>query len=223
MASPRDQGFSSGSRIAVITELPMYRAGVAHVLCEHYPALRIEEGSSVQNALQIAASQPVDIMLLDPSLAEEGIAIVATFSRNWPTIKLVILTTSELEQDVSRALGLGARGYLLKRASAEELLSALASVAKGEVYLSPALGARLIGRSLGTRFRQFCGTEELTRREIEILKLVSAGATNKEIACALGIREKTVKFHMTNTMEKLRVRNRVEAVVAMRDRWRASA
>jgi len=211
--------------IAIVDRQPLFRAGIAHVLRSHHGIEVVAEGESAMDALRIASERPIDIMLLDLSIPGGGMQALTSLSHTWPAIKLVVLTASEREEDVSNALRCGVRGYILKHVNESDLLGALQAVANGEVYLTPSLGARLLARTAANA--SFVTTvptlAELTARETQILTQVSVGATNKEIARRFNISDKTVKYYMTNIMKKLQVRNRVEAVVIMRDRAHTSA
>jgi DNA-binding NarL/FixJ family response regulator len=215
--------------IAIVDRQPLFRMGVAHALGSQTGIQIVDQGETGTDALQIAGSRPVDIMLLDPNVQGGGMQMLSSLTRSWPVIKLVVLTASEQEEDVSSALRCGARGYLLKHVKDNELVTALRAVAQGEVYLTPSLGARLFARTAaGTSTSTSTGLSSLTvanltPRENQILTQVSLGATNKEIAISLNISEKTVKYYMTNIMQKLQVRNRVEAVIIMRDKARMLA
>jgi two-component system nitrate/nitrite response regulator NarL len=139
-----------------------------------------------------------------------------------PVVKIVMLTVSEHDDDVLSALQVGARGYILKGIGGDELISIVRSVKRGESYVSPDLAARLLvearsGNSHGAAPDPIDG---LTAREEQILKLVSRGLSNKEIGRDLDLQEKTVKHYMTNILQKLQVRNRVEAALLARDRFR---
>jgi two-component system, NarL family, nitrate/nitrite response regulator NarL len=207
-------------RLAVIDAQPLFRAGVTSTLRAFKAVETVVEGESAADALQIAGKMAIDVMLIDLAIAGGGADAVATITRMWPATRLIIITASERAEDVSAALQCGARGYLLKQANGTELFHAVRSVLNGEVYLTPSLGARLFAQSQAQQSRQATGIAniDLTPREDQILSQVSVGATNKEIALKLNISEKTVKYYMTNIMQKLHVRNRVEAVVAARKR-----
>jgi DNA-binding NarL/FixJ family response regulator len=127
-----------------------------------------------------------------------------------------MLTVSESEEHVSQALAAGAQGYVLKGTSGPELIHTMRAVARGESYVSPSLAARLLTMSRRTPqvSNEDSDRADLTPREEGILDHVALGMTNKEIARRLSISEKTVKHYMTNIMQKLHVRNRVEAVLA---------
>ena len=145
-----------------------------------------------------------------------GIESARTIARDYPVVKTIMLTVSESEEHVAQALAAGAQGYVLKGASGPELINTLRAVSRGESYVPPGLAARLL--TLARRSSQ-AGSKEgdlpaMTKREHGILELVAHGQTNKEIAKTLSISEKTVKHYMTSIMEKLQVRNRVEAVLA---------
>ncbi len=125
-----------------------------------------------------------------------------------------MLTVSEQDDDVHAALKAGALGYVLKGVGGAELIRVVREVANGAAYVSPALAARLLkdaGEPAVARPASIL--ETLTGREREILDLVANGKSNKEVARALDLQEKTVKHYMTNILKKLRVRNRVEAAI----------
>ncbi len=184
------------------------------------------EGQSAADALILAERHPLDLMLLDLEIAGRGAETVLAMSRLWPAVRLVALTNLDQEADVAGALRLGVSGYILKSVDTAELVSALRTIATGGVYLTPSLGARLLTRGnngASPHAPSRMAVARLTPREDEILAEVSVGATNKEIAKKLKITEKTVKYFMTNIMQKLHVRNRVEAVVAARSRYAGAA
>jgi two-component system nitrate/nitrite response regulator NarL len=133
-----------------------------------------------------------------------------------------MLTVSEHDDDVLSALQAGARGYILKGVGGEELVGIVRAVNRGESYVSPDLAARLLVevRSGNTRDAASDPVAGLTAREEQILKLVSRGLSNKEVGRDLDLREKTIKHYMTNILQKLQVRNRVEAAIMVRERFR---
>lgn len=221
----KQSGDGAGISVAIVDKQPMFRAGIVHVLGSHKQLSVVAEGGSAMDAMRIAREMPVDIMLLDLDIPGGGMQVLTGLSQTWPAIRLVVLTASEQQADVASAMQCGARGYILKDVSPSDLVAALSAVGAGEVYLTPSLGARLLARpsSAAATSSPPHKFEDLTTRETQILTQVSVGATNKEIARRLNITEKTVKFYMTNIMQKLQVRNRVEAVVVMRDRTRTSA
>ena len=121
-----------------------------------------------------------------------------------------MLTVSEDEADLFRAIKAGAQGYLLKNLEAPQLRSMLEGVARGEPAITPATAARIIDEFLRTPGVSQQASQHLTDRELEVLKLVTVGLRNREIAVELGISENTVKFHLKNIVEKLHAQNRAE-------------
>jgi DNA-binding NarL/FixJ family response regulator len=138
-------------------------------------------------------------------------------------VRIVILTASDSDSDVAAMLRLGVHGYLLKGCTGQEIVRAVQRVYAGEFYVTPSLATRLLTEITMPAEKAGDGSEELSSREEIILAQVSKGLTNKEIARALNLREKTVKHYMTNIMQKLGVRNRLEAVLVGQKRQRPSA
>jgi len=202
--------------VAVVDDHPLFREGVAHSLRMQPGVSLVAEGATAADALAIAADLP-DVMLLDVSMPGGGIAALQAIAAAYPVVKVVMLTVSEDEEDVTAALRAGARGYVLKGVAARELVGIVRAVAAGEVYVTPALATSLLVEltSPSTRLPT-SPLDELTDRERQIVELVAGGDSNKEIASQLGLSEKTVKHHMTNILQKLQVRNRVEAALIAR-------
>jgi DNA-binding NarL/FixJ family response regulator len=205
-------------QIAIIDDHPLFREGVAHTL-QSQPGLEVvAEGASAADAIRIAGESLPDVMLLDVSMPGGGLHAARTIAASYPVVKVVMLTVSEHEDDVTAALRAGARAYVLKGVAARELVSILRSVAAGEVYVTPSLAASLLFELTGggAGAPPASPLDELTERERQILERVAAGDSNKEIAAQLHLSEKTVKHHMTNILQKLQVRNRVEAALLAR-------
>ncbi|MGX7875938.1 response regulator [Mesorhizobium sp. ORM6] len=207
-------------RIAIVDDHPLFREGVTRSLSEIGGFEMVGEGATAQDAERIASTVQPDILLLDISMPGGGLAAVQGILADHPAQKIVMLTVSEANADVTAALNAGVRGYVLKGVGSRALADILRNVAAGESYLSPTLSARLLSdlQSLqpasGTvvdRLRQ------LTERQTEILRLVAEGLSNKEVALRLELQEKTVKHHMTGVLSKLNVRNRTEAALMMRE------
>jgi two-component system, NarL family, nitrate/nitrite response regulator NarL len=206
-------------RIAVIDDHPLFRDGAMQALTNACGMEVVGEGATAADALKLARDLAPDIILLDVVLPGGGVEAAAAIARNCPRVRIVMLTASENEQHVASALQAGARGYILKGSSESEIIETVRAVFRGESYVAPSLGARLLMR---TRKHvepidsdDMC---ELTSREEEILSLLSRGKTNKEIARGLNCTERSVKHHMTNIMRKSNVRNRVEAALKYRQR-----
>jgi two-component system nitrate/nitrite response regulator NarL len=158
-----------------------------------------------------------DIMLLDMNMPGSGLTAIGRISELCPAIKLIVLTVQEDHDTVTQALKLGARAYALKGVGASELVDIVRAVHDGGSYVSPSLAAKLLA-NFSRPDRKGSGQgpiETLTAREEQILVLLGKGLRNKEIARQLDLKEKTVKHYVTNILQKLQLRNRVEAAVLL--------
>jgi len=203
-------------RVAIIDDHPLFREGVVHTLRSSRVLQVVGEGGTADDAVRIAREELPDIVLLDVSMPGGGIEAARSIARVCPIIKMIMLTVSESEQDVAQALEAGVKGYVLKGTSGSELLKTMFAISRGESYVTPGLAARLLTHVTRQEPARAAALPELTEREAQILAQVARGLTNKEIARALSLSEKTVKHHMTNVMQKLQVRNRVEAAMVFR-------
>ena len=204
-------------RIAVIDDHPMFREGTVRTLMDAVGFEVVGEGASATDAVASARESIPDVMLLDLHLPGGGINAAANISQACPNVRVIALTASEDEEDVTAALNAGARGYLLKGSSGYEVVETVRAIVRGESYVAPHLAARLLINK-GNRIEAIADGKlrNLTSREEEIFALVSQGKSNKEVARRLNCTDRTVKHHMTNIMQKLNVRNRVEAVLKFR-------
>jgi DNA-binding NarL/FixJ family response regulator len=203
-------------RIVVVDDHPLFREGVATTLASYPDIEVVGEGCSADEALRLARDMLPDVLLLDVSMPGGGVNAARTIAAAYPVIRIVMLTVSEHEEDVLRSLKAGARGYILKGVTARELVGIVRAVHSGESYVTPALAASLLAdfNEEGSDASSDGGPlDELTTRERQILELLATGRSNKEIARSLELAEKTVKHYVTNILEKLQVRNRVEAAV----------
>ena len=206
-------------RIVVADDHPLYRDGVASTLDAQPDMTVVGQGSTAAEAEAIAKRELPDIALLDITMPGGGLTAAGAIAETCPVTKIVMLTVSEDEDDVLEAFRLGARAYILKGVSSGELVSILRSVADGDVYVTPALASRVLSEMSGHGGEsKTTGILDLvTERERQILELVASGDSNKEIAYGLGISEKTVKHYMTNILQTLHARNRVEAALLAHD------
>lgn len=206
-------------RIIVADDHPLFRGGVVRTLTEGAGPEGagfevLGEAGTADEAVALVEQHMPDLALLDISMPGGGIAAAREIGRRFPAVRIVMLTVSEADDDVLAALKAGARGYVPKGVGAAELRSVLRSVASGASWVPPTLAARL----LATLQAPGPGPAELSRREEDILRLVACGLSNKEVARRLDLQEKTVKHYMTNILQKLQVRNRVEAALVARER-----
>jgi DNA-binding NarL/FixJ family response regulator len=206
-------------RVGVVDDHPLFREGVVHLLKRVDGMEVVAEGATSADALRIAAEHAPNVMLLDLSIAGGGIEAAEGVARASPDTQVIVLTASEDEVHVASALKAGARGYMLKGTNGQELISVVQTIVGGNSYVAPNLAARLLSKK-----RESIADDDLdglTARETEVVSFIRRGMSNKEIARAFNCSERTVKHHMTNIMQKLNVRNRVQ--VALRCQRREGA
>jgi DNA-binding NarL/FixJ family response regulator len=209
----------TGIRVAVIDDHPLFREGVIRSLGEIDGFDIVAEGGSRDEALQIIKDHCPDVLLMDISMPGSGLDAVSGALEACPSLKIIMLTVSEANDDIAKALRLGAKGYVLKGIGSRSLADVVKTVASGESYVSPSLSARLIAGMSEAReaSEKRDLMAELTEREQQVLNLVASGLSNKRVAIQLDLHEKTVKHHMTRILAKLKVTNRTEAALALRD------
>jgi two-component system nitrate/nitrite response regulator NarL len=207
-------------RIIVADDHPIYRDGVVKSLEETGEFRVVGTASSAKEAARLAEVKHPDIALLDLSMPGGGLAAVKAISAAGSAKYVAMLTVSEEDGHVSDALKFGAIAYILKGVSASELRKVLKGVMEGEAHVSPSLAAKVLtDMSREDPSTPASPLEDLTKREEDILRLVSKGQSNKEVAIALDLQEKTVKHYMTVIMGKLHARNRVEAALIAHEVW----
>ncbi|MBK9053071.1 MAG: response regulator transcription factor [Chloroflexi bacterium] len=200
-------------RILIVDDHPLFRDGVAASLSREEDCLIVGQGSTGEEAFDLAGELLPDVLLLDISMpGEGGIAAAHRIAAAYPIIRIMMLTVSEDEDDLMNALRAGARGYVLKGISAGQLATAIRLVADGGVYISPTLAGSVLFEMTHSPAEPD-PFNELTSREKEILQRVAQGLTNREIGDQLSLAEKTIKHYMTNVLQKLHVRSRVQAVL----------
>ena len=208
-------------RVGVVDDHPLYRDGVIFALESEADMEIIAQGETAGDAYQIALDQSPDVLLLDMNMPGGGINAVAKIALRCPSTKTLMLTVVDDEDEVRNVLRKGARGYLLKGTSSSELVNAIRVVSRGQNYVSPSFAAQLI-MSRGAEesvSRDTTGIfPELSEREAQILLLIHRGLSNRLVGDELGLTEKTVKGYVTSIMEKLHVRNRLEAAMIATER-----
>ena len=200
-------------RILVADDHPLFREGVVHSLSAEVDFEVVGQASSGEDALRLALELLPDIVLLDIGMPGwGGIVAAAKIATACPASRIVMLTVLEDEDKLLASFKAGARAYVLKGVSAHDLAKVVRSVAQGEVYVTPSLAAGILV-TLSRNHSPNDPLEGLTERESEILKLVGRGMTNRAIGEQLHLSEKTIKHYVTNILDKLHVRSRVEAAM----------
>jgi two-component system, NarL family, response regulator len=190
-------------RILIVDDHPVVRAGLTSMLGTQKEIEVIATASSGDEALESLERTEADVMLLDlrmPGLS--GVKTIQEIRRSGHLIRIIVLTSFETDEDIYRAIQAGAQGYLLKDTSLKEMIEAIKSVHSGKRYIPRDIAARLAERMMRT---------ELTARELEILRVLAKGLTNKQIGKVLSISQNTVKNHVNSVIEKLEVSDRTEA------------
>jgi two-component system, NarL family, nitrate/nitrite response regulator NarL len=207
--------------ILVVDDHPLFRQGVVNSLGTD-PGFRIVgEASSGEEALALTTALLPDLVLLDVSMPGwGGIVTAEKIATACPATTIVMLTGSDDKDKLLAALKAGARAYVLKGVSAKELASVVRTAIAGEVYVSPSIAIEMLV-SL-THGKAPDPLQELTDREREILALIGTGMTNREIGDKVCLSEKTIKHYVTNILQKLQVRSRVEAALIASRQERAA-
>jgi len=231
-------------RVLLADDQPLFRRAIGTLIGEQPDFAVIGEAENGLEAVEKAHALGPDLIVMDVEMpVMDGVEAVRLIRDQLPTVKVVMLTVSEAEDNLFDAIRFGAHGYLLKDLRPEQLYDMLRAVMRNETPLSPAIAGRLLAEfrggarasGAGSASRGFggggvglgggvsasgpvrtagpleSGGPALTRREIEILQLVSEGLSNKEIGSRLSITEGTVKNHVHNALEKLQLENRIQA------------
>jgi len=200
-------------QILIADDHSLVREGISALL-KPYPEVSIVgEASNGKEAIEKASTLRPDIILMDiamPGLG--GLEATLEIKKKHPEIKIIVLTQYDDAEYVSRFLKSGVSGYILKRASGAELISAIRSVAEGESYLYPSVASKVIEGYVGKKSSSPDPYEHLTDMEKQVLKLIAEGYTHKEIASALNISDKTVIAHQSNISEKLGIHTKAEFI-----------
>ena len=201
-------------RVGIVDDQALVRSGLRMIVESQEDMAVVAEAGDGEEAVRLVRSERPDVVLMDVRMPRmDGIEATRQIS---VATRVVILTTYELDEYVFDALAAGASAFLLKASPPEELLRAIRVVASGDALLAPSVTKRLIEQFAHRPERAARGArrlEELTSRELEVLKEVARGHTNAEIAANLHVAETTVKTHVAHVLDKLQLRDRVQAVI----------
>jgi two-component system response regulator NreC len=200
-------------RLLIVDDHTIVRQGLIALLEDEADLQIVGQAGTGQEALALVELRHPDLVLLDITLPDlSGLEVTRRLVRNWPGIRVLILTMHEEESFFFEALRAGAAGYVLKGADSEELIYAIHAVWEGGVYLPPKLAARLVQDYLNRQFQPFQEEIPLTPREQTILRLIAQGLTNRQIAERLSLSLNTVKTHRQHIYEKLGLHRRADLV-----------
>ncbi|MEO9325967.1 response regulator transcription factor [Nocardioides sp. C4-1] len=219
MADAVGQSDASGRepiRVLVVDDQQLFRRGLTMLLAVEPGLEVVGEAGDGAEGITLAESAAPDVVLLDVRMPKKsGIEACLAIKQSVPSAKIIMLTVSDEEADLYEAVKSGASGYLLKDSSIEEVAQAIRVVADGQSLISPSMAIKLIDefKQMSKPERETGPALRLTERELDVLRLVAQGHSNKEIAARLFISENTVKNHVRNMLEKLQLHSRMEAVM----------
>lgn len=208
-------------RVLVVDDHALFRRGLVEVLSEEPDIDVVGEAGDGREAVARAGELHPDVVFMDLNMrGQDGTTATAYITQNIPESKVLILTVSEEPSDLYKALQVGARGYVVKTASTDEIAEALRQVHQGWVVLSPAMAPRFLSdlsqpaasAAQPDRDDEDISIWELTNRELDVLRLLERRFSNTEVADALTISENTVKTHVKNILAKLQAKSRREAL-----------
>ena len=199
-------------RILIVDDHPLIREGLRAVL-ETQPDMElVGEAMDGYEAVTRALALKPDVILMDLALPrKDGIEAMREILRILPAARVLVLSNYLDDEKVFGALKAGAKGYILKETNSQELRQAVRSVYQGKAALDPAVQSKLVDQLTGTIVSQ--PENELTERELDVLRLMARGFTNPQIASQLSVAEGTVRFHVSNVLRKLGLENRTQAVL----------
>lgn len=192
-------------RILIVDDHVALRVGLAAMLSSHPHLQVVAEAADAAEAIAACKQHIPDIVLMDLRIpAGGGVEATLAIRQHWPAIRVLVITTYDGDEDIHRAIQAGASGYLLKGLTSAELITAIEAVQRGERVLPPAVEAR---------FQERVRRKDLSARELEVLRLIVAGRSNKEIASELAIGDASVKSYLKFIFQKLGVADRTQAAI----------
>jgi two-component system, NarL family, response regulator len=192
-------------RIMIVDDHPMVREGLVSRIEKHEKMVVVAEAENGEQAIELFRQHKPDITLMDLRLpGMNGLEVISKIKEEYPEARFIVLTSYGSEEQIYKALKLGAKGYVLKDVVGEQLLEIIQTVHMGHSSFSENVLFSVAERT---------GRPNITSRELEVLNYIAKGASNKDIANALCISEETVRFHMKNILQKFRVKDRTHAVI----------
>lgn len=196
---------SSTIRVLIVDDHSIVRQGLATIINRDPEMTVIAQAEDGQQAIVCFGEHQPDVTLMDLRMPQMGgVEAITAICAQFKSARIIVLTTYDGDEDIYRGLQAGARGYLLKDTKPKELLNAIRMINRGQQYIPPEVGAKLVQRM---------SNPELSDRELEVLRLMGQGMSNSGIATALTIGESTVKSHVNRILSKLGVSDRTQAVI----------
>jgi len=209
-------------KILLVDDQPLFREGLRTVLSLHSDFEVVGEAANGSEAIRLTRSLLPSVVLMDLQMPIlDGVSATRRLHEEQPSCRVIVLTTFDDDEMVFDGLRAGAVGYLLKDVPSEKLAEAIRAAARGESFLQPSVAAKVVAEFARLSGRTAAVMESLieplSERELEILRLIARGTSNREIASGLFIAEGTVKNHVTNILAKLGVRDRTQAAIKAKD------
>src|SRR5215467_335344 len=209
-------------KILLVDDQPLFREGLRTLLSIHSDFAVVGEAGNGQEAINLVRSLLPSVVLMDLQMPVlDGVAATRRLQEEQPDCRVIVLTTFDDDEMVFDGLRAGAVGYLLKDAPSEKLAEAIRVAARGETFLQPSVAAKVVAEfaRLTRKPIEYSNSisEPLSEREVEIVRLIAHGASNREIADTLFLAEGTVKNHVTNILGKLGVRDRTQAAIKAKE------
>jgi len=196
---------SSTIRVLIVDDHSIVRQGLATIINRDPEMTVIAQAEDGQQAIACFGEHQPDVTLMDLRMPQMGgVEAITAICAQFKPARIIVLTTYDGDEDIYRGLQAGAKGYLLKDTKPKELLNAIRMINRGQQYIPPEVGAKLVQRM---------SNPELSDRELEVLRLMGQGMSNSDIATALTIGESTVKSHVNRILSKLGVSDRTQAVI----------
>jgi DNA-binding NarL/FixJ family response regulator len=210
-------------KILICDDQSLFREALRTLLTAYSDLTVVGEASNGEEAIRLATSKSPDVVLMDLRMpVMDGVEATRRINQSAKDVKVIVLTTFDDDETVFEGLRAGAVGYLLKDVSSDKLVEAIRSANKGEYFLLPSITAKVVSEFSRiskpmVRKQESDLIDPLSPREIEILRIVASGASNKEIANMLFISEGTVKNHLSSILSKLGVRDRMQAILKAKE------